>query len=61
MIAFALLIPPALLGALILLGRFEERLFGGHSATRPQLRVVPGERAPQEVGPATPFAGDQAA
>ncbi|WP_441248127.1 hypothetical protein [Kitasatospora sp. McL0602] len=49
MIAFALLIPPGLLAAVILLARFEERMFAPPRAPQPQppLRLLT-EKADQD-------------
>lgn len=43
MIAFALLIPPALLASVMLLSRFEERMFALPRPAQPVLRLVVGE------------------
>ncbi|WP_157535762.1 hypothetical protein [Kitasatospora mediocidica] len=57
MIAFALLIPPALLASVLLLDRFEERMFAPPKTPQAQLRLV----AEEHGQPETPLSANQAA
>ncbi|MDH6115238.1 hypothetical protein P3T36_004157 [Kitasatospora sp. MAP12-15] len=61
MIVFALLIPPLLLGVLLLLGRFEDQVFSPRPTEQPPLQMLTGELALPTAEPELPLAPEQAA
>lgn len=54
MIVCALLVPPALLLGVLLLGRFEERVLGSPPPVRPRLRLLSGSAKAGTAEPAGP-------